>query len=258
MEPAGSPPPPRRRRLMLSVRVLMALVLLIGGGLGWALHRARVQRDAVAAIVRAGGNVQYDWEVNPDGNPSGKAEPGYPSWLVQALGTDLFQVVTGIILIPRPGEEGTTDAVMPAIGRLDRVERLYLSGSGLTGAGLGQLRGLTRLRELDLDVPLGDADLAHLAGLTSLEVLEIRREGLGDRAMAHLKGLTRLRSLTLRKGRVTDSGLAHLAGLTGIDYLMIPENPITDAGLAQFRGMAGLKVLGVSGTQVSTLEPIKH
>jgi hypothetical protein len=28
----------------------MVLVLIIGGGLGWVIHRARVQREAVAAI----------------------------------------------------------------------------------------------------------------------------------------------------------------------------------------------------------------
>ena len=37
-----------RRRLRISVRGLMALVLIVGGGLGWVIHRAHVQRDAVA------------------------------------------------------------------------------------------------------------------------------------------------------------------------------------------------------------------
>ena len=42
-----------RRRLRISVRGLMALVLIVGGGLGWVIHRAHVQRDAVAAIQSA-------------------------------------------------------------------------------------------------------------------------------------------------------------------------------------------------------------
>ena len=45
----------------------MALVLLLGGGLGWVVHCARVQRDAVSAIRRAGGNVFYDNHLNTTG-----------------------------------------------------------------------------------------------------------------------------------------------------------------------------------------------
>lgn len=51
---------PRRRAL--SVRGLMILILMIGCGLGWVMHRARVQREAVEAIIRAGGEIIYDWE----------------------------------------------------------------------------------------------------------------------------------------------------------------------------------------------------
>src|SRR5262249_2149905 len=40
-------PVPRRRWLRPSVRALMALVLVLGGALGWVVHRANVQRDAV-------------------------------------------------------------------------------------------------------------------------------------------------------------------------------------------------------------------
>lgn len=51
---------PKRRAVRLSVPALMALVLLIGGGIGWVAYRARVQKDAVASIHKAGGNVLVD------------------------------------------------------------------------------------------------------------------------------------------------------------------------------------------------------
>ena len=38
------------------VRGLLASVLVIGGWLGWLAHRARVQREAAAAIKWAGAN----------------------------------------------------------------------------------------------------------------------------------------------------------------------------------------------------------
>jgi hypothetical protein len=40
----------------------MVLVLITGGGLGWVIHRAQVQRDAVAAIKRVGGHIGYSWQ----------------------------------------------------------------------------------------------------------------------------------------------------------------------------------------------------
>jgi hypothetical protein len=48
--------------LRISVRGLIVSVLLVGGGLGWIVHQARIQRDAVAAIVKSGDRVQYDWQ----------------------------------------------------------------------------------------------------------------------------------------------------------------------------------------------------
>src|SRR5262249_9079810 len=92
--PSDGPPPSRwRRRFTVSVRALMAFVLVAGGGVGWVVHRARVQREAVAAIRQAGGRVFYDWEQIPTRglyrdvlrpNPNGR--PGWPKWLVDHLG----------------------------------------------------------------------------------------------------------------------------------------------------------------------------
>ena len=42
-------------RFRLSLRMLMAVVLVLGMVLGWIVHRARVQRQAVAAIERGAG-----------------------------------------------------------------------------------------------------------------------------------------------------------------------------------------------------------
>jgi hypothetical protein len=85
--------PPRKAwwhqlRLGLSLRVLMALVLLIGGGLGWVTYRANVQRDAVAAIRAAGGVVHYEWEVKDQSLTTPVPVPPWRRWLVDVLGPD--------------------------------------------------------------------------------------------------------------------------------------------------------------------------
>lgn len=51
-----------RRLSRLSVRRLLLAVLALGTGSGRLVRSARVQRDAVEMILRAGGNAAYDWE----------------------------------------------------------------------------------------------------------------------------------------------------------------------------------------------------
>ena len=61
---AGPVTRPWRRFLRFSVRGVLVLVLVVAAGLGWIVRSARIQREAVAAIERAGGRVIYDFESN--------------------------------------------------------------------------------------------------------------------------------------------------------------------------------------------------
>ena len=72
-------------RIRLSVRGMMLAVLILGGGLGWTVHRAHVQRDAVAAIKRGGGRVEFDWQYL-NGKYLRDATPPGPRWLAAAIG----------------------------------------------------------------------------------------------------------------------------------------------------------------------------
>jgi hypothetical protein len=55
-----------KRYLRFSVRTMITLVLVIGAALGWVVHHAHVQSDAVASIRTAGGAVWYNWPFNAD------------------------------------------------------------------------------------------------------------------------------------------------------------------------------------------------
>jgi hypothetical protein len=85
------PPKIIRRPLVgyvkISVRALIVAVLVIGAGLGWLVRRSQVQRDAVAAITKAGGLVEYAWE-SPD--PRFKPKLWWPKWLMEWVGVDHF------------------------------------------------------------------------------------------------------------------------------------------------------------------------
>jgi hypothetical protein len=160
---------PWRRFVRLSVRGLIVLVLVIGGGLGWLVRCARIQREAVAAIEKAGGWIKYDWEwSNRNDIPEGK--PWAPRWLVDLIGVDFFGHVTAVIIVSLPA----TDAEVAAVGRLRRLQVLVVSDSAVTDAGLVHLKGLTNLSALILyGAHVTDAGLVHLKGLTNLSELHL-------------------------------------------------------------------------------------
>ena len=173
-----------RRFLRFSVRGLLVLMLVIGGGLGWIIRQAHIQRDALAAVVKAGGSVTYDWEWN-----NGKFIPGgklwAPKWLVDLIGVDYFAHVTYVWL-----KRALTDGAIVEVGHLTQLERLQLVGHFVN-----------------------DGELEHLKGLTKLSDLYLTNNPVSDAGLAHLKGLTKLKFVHLNGTQVTDAGLANLNGL---------------------------------------------
>ena len=204
---------PKRRAVRLSVRALMALVLLIGGGTGWVAYRARVQREAVAAINRAGGHAVYDFQyaggTAPDTHQGG-GKPWAPKWMVDFLGPDYFGTVISVDL-----EGCRTGEVLHSRGASRPPRVLSLSMSDVTDEQMSQLAGLDHLRELGLaDTSLGDA-------------------GLGA-----VEGLPQLRELALPQN-VTDAGvirLGRMSGLRKMEFLGAGRCPLlTKGGLARLR-----------------------
>jgi internalin A len=268
METAPPPRKPWYRRLAfrISVRTLIVLVLVMGGGLGWIGHRARVQRQAVAAIEKAGGSVGYDFEwfdrnTDPStllSDPWPFSDP-WPKWLVDAVGTDYL---SNVVTVSFPYKEGgqPTDDLMVKVGRLSHLKGFYFSSKkngAVTDAGVAHLSELGRLRELSLsgNVIKGPG-LVCLEGMTDLRVLDLSWNPLHDADMAHLSRLSRLEVLNLRGLAVTDAGLGHLKRLNLRD-LDMNRCPITTAGLAHLRGMNRLEFLWVMNTQVDSLKPLR-
>jgi hypothetical protein len=169
--------------LRLSLRGLIVLVLAIGGWLGWTVHLARVQRDAVAAIQKIGGTVQYDWERR-DGRSVPNGKPWGPRWLVDRIGIDYFGHVTQVRLV---ANDQLSDAELIHISRLRRLEELDLHRS-----------------------PVTDVRLTHLEGLADLQSLHLFYTGVSDSGLVHLRGLARLRNLSIENTKVTDAGVNEL------------------------------------------------
>ena len=179
--------------LRFSVRGLIVLVLLVGGILGWMVNQAHVQRDAVAAIRRANGQVEYD--LNPN------RSPWWLRWLADRLGIDYVSHVTLVILVGVGPDGPSTGAELDQVVHLKQIEQLELWGSSVSDDRLADLEGLTRLRTLCLHMTrVGDKGLANLKGLPALRVLWLNRSAVTDAGLAHLKDRTDLEAL--RYGRL--------------------------------------------------------
>jgi Leucine-rich repeat (LRR) protein len=240
------PPPPKsiRHSLRFSVRGLIILVLVIGGWLGWQVRSARIQRESVAAIRRAGGGVTYGSQYLGGTRYDLGAKPWWcPRWLVGQVGIDCFDRVAQVVFANDTSR--VTDDVLLQISKLDRLEWLALDADQITDTGLGNLRNMTSLTRLSLaTAAVGDSGLAHLRSLRRLEALDLAYTGVGDTGLAHLKGLTNLVALRLERTRVTDAGLPSLRGLTSLAQLDLTNTAVTDAGLRELqKSLPNVKII---------------
>jgi Leucine rich repeat len=253
---------PRR----MSVRALMMLVLVLGGMLGWVVHLAHVQRDAVAAIRSGGGQVTYDWQlkvlpIDPRGRPKA------PTWLLDYLGDDYFGHVEQVELGPR-----NVDAVIKQVGQLDKLRRLRfftgidlspLASAGielLPNNGIARFQGLVGLFTTDFSPPpFTGANFKYLKNLTRLENLDLPDIiSVTDADLTHLSKLTALSRLALHDPRITDAGLVSVKDMTKLKVLLLSGTQVSRAGLRNLGAMTGLNTLHLSRTRVDDLSPIGH
>ncbi len=246
--------------IRITVRLFMALILALGGTLGWVTRSARVQRDAVAAVERGGGKVKYDWDfrIPKDRSlPKMKAtgRPSAPKWLVDSLGVDYFGDVKTVYL----GQE-RPDEVMASVGRLSGLEQLdTFAGANLTAVGLAHVRRLDQLWRVNLaSTKLTGEGLEILCDLPSIRMLNVsHRSDISDDDMAHLGRLKDLEFLALGCPRVTDAGIAHLRPLVALTTLDIGPCAMTSVGLTSLGGLTRLEHLRLRDTRVDDLRPIR-
>jgi HEAT repeat protein len=125
-------------------------------------------------------------------------------------------------------------------------------GYGVTDRDLARLAGLHNLRLLDLsESPVGDAALEQIAGFEQLEWLILCDTQITSAGLAHLARLTRLRSLSLGGCEITDQGLDQLQHLPALEALDLRKTPVTDAGMRSLADCKQLKSIWLDETQVT-------
>ncbi len=274
----------KRRRFVFSVRTLIVAILVFGVVMGWKVRKAVTQKEAVAAVQKAGGYVVYEDEI-VNGKQTFRRNSFWPEWLVARIGEEYFREVYEVDFY----EETMTDDELIPVGTLGRLQVLRLAGSKLTDAGLAHLKGLSHLRELNLEMatfPLTDASMIHLARLTALRKLDLHsstlsgfkiqhrisnvglaqlsklvnleeialdgRSGISETGLMHLAKLPHLKHLTiLYPIEINDACLAEIAKMFALEKLIIGYGPITDAGVAQLAALTHLRELSPQGNAVT-------
>jgi hypothetical protein len=243
---------PRRFWPRLSIRGLMILVLVLGGGIGWVAHRTKIQRDAVRGISAAGG-VRYNWQY-VSGKYDPKASPPGPKWLRDIVGPDLLDTVVVVLL----RSEDADDRVMSHVIALPDVERFHLSGQqsspSLTAAGMARIGQLPRLQRILVQGKTDpSAFVPYLMDKPQLQSIWLQVAAVSDGDLARLAGLTRLEELLLNGRNVTDAGFAHLANLKSLRWLELPGCHVGD--LSALSGLKDLERINLHGGRQSIVSP---
>jgi internalin A len=126
--------------------------------------------------------------------------------------------------------------------------------AGVTDAGLKELAGLKSLQELDLDfTKVTDAGLIELASLESLQALCLFHTEVTGAGLKELAGLKNLQELYLAYSQVKDTGLKELTRFKSLQTLDIRNNnkKVTDAALKEVAGLKSLQRLYLNHTEVT-------
>lgn len=127
-----------------------------------------------------------------------------------------------------------TDAGLAGLAGL-RIDRLKLTGTGVGDAGAGHISKTVGLKWLALgNTRVGDAGLASLAKIPTLETLELDGSDVTGATAGDLKNCPNLRYVGVADAPFTDAGCAALARLPKLESITLDGTEVTDAGLRAF------------------------
>ena len=270
---------PKRRWFRFSLRALFVLVTAFCVWLGWEVNSARRQKEAVEAIIKAGGTIGYDFQMTPNaafakllrgrrpGFESGlfakydldqNATQSAPAWLRDHIGNDFFRNVASVSF-PH------ASAVKPMTGiehlaKLPALKQFYLVGGYPNKEEYPKIQSvdftaLEELKYLDaltiFNFRLDGPELAKFRSFDRLTQVTLCNTGFDDAAMEQVGRMINLEYLWLHHAHVTDAGIAHVRRLTNLKVLYLNEADITDAGLKHLAGLNQLTDLWLKQTQIT-------
>jgi Leucine-rich repeat (LRR) protein len=196
-------------------------------------------------------------DVSGDSQPSAAATPVKVEknvrrwyrlrWRVLLL-IPLALLLVAAVYVPRQMRQARAMAALKELNVVVRTQPTSLLGAELL---LPQQYADEIVEVYWRDPALDERHLASLAGLSSIEKLELSGSNVTSQGLAHLAGLSKLYMLHLDDTQVTDDGLAALTRFRGLAVLSLDHTRVTDAGLAQLEKMPQLERLYLNGAAIT-------
>ena len=149
----------------------------------------------------------------------------------------------------RHGLRGT---IPPELGRLDKLETLWLYGNELSGTIPAELGDLVNLEELDLsDNTLAGPIPPELGSLAKLKHLLLQNNSLAGALPPEMGDLAQLESLQIENNDLTGKIPVELADLAILKGLELRDNKLTGPIPAALGSLASLKVLDLRDNELT-------
>jgi len=152
------------------------------------------------------------------------------------------------------GEPTLADENAERLAGFSYLKSVTLDGqSRLSFPAMRAIGKLPKLISLSLEGCTGfaDDDFSSLAGLQSLQQLDLRNTNAGNMSAAAIAEIPRIRSVRISGNRLSDQGIADLAKAISLTELELGSNSITDAGIQSLGYINQLRELTIASENVT-------
>jgi hypothetical protein len=237
-----------------TLMVAVTLFCLAAGWFGWRWRYAQFQKQLVADIRAAGGNVYYQRSDHGPLGPDFHSDLSVVSLRNFTLTPELAERISRVTSLRNIQiYDSTVQAgAMAPLARLPQLESLQVLNCELRDPEAFTSFADRGLEYLVIDgVALSQEQLAQIGRIKAVEQLSFAQTPITDEQLRAIAQMKQLVSITLQATSVRGSGLAHLAGMERLNYLSLCGSPVDDEGMAHLPRLAQLMVLDLSETQIT-------
>ncbi|MCC6510837.1 MAG: hypothetical protein IT423_17165 [Pirellulaceae bacterium] len=229
----GSKSSPRRSNLLLRLLVYVAIALVVASI--YYVPRQLRQHNAILGLSKV--------------NAQTRTQPIVVPFVSEIFGPDYGQEIIEVYFVD-PSHTDQDLAMVEGLG--SSLQKLELTGSKVTSAGVQKLAGLKNLYTLHLsNTQVDDSGLKALSQLSNLGILSLANTKVTDAGVAELAAIPRLEMLTLDGTAITDEALKTISKMTNLVELTLTYTKVTDVGAEYLKSLTKLERLKIHETQVS-------
>jgi len=255
-------------RKTVLIGLLVCFVFAMGRLAGWIAARKAVvdsRKTILAELDRLGARYYYDYQLI-DTETAKLADEGSTDikkhWLASLFGRDWFHDVFYVTFAKfnshrtdgsvATQQSNIDDRMLYTLADMQGLRWLALTGTGISDRGINALSMLPKLERLWLSqTQITNAGLEQLAAIQSLTHLSIEATPTSDQGLAFVVRLPKLRSLSLGSPLFTAAGLRQLQQAQSIDHLHLDRLPVDDSVLAAIGELRQVQTLSLRQTAIT-------